>query len=88
VVEKASRRAWRTFGLAPEDGSAAASVHDMCILIEEFAYGNLGYSVIIDQTLKVQRIVARLASGKRASSSSAAWAFLWEPALHPRDLLH
>ena len=58
LVEEASKRGWRTLGLA-EDSSALA----LCVLIEELAYGDMGFAVIIDQTLKVQRILNRLASG-------------------------
>jgi alkylation response protein AidB-like acyl-CoA dehydrogenase len=58
LVEEASERGWRTLGLEP-DASALA----LCVLIEELAYGDMGFAVIIDQTLKVQRILDRLATG-------------------------
>jgi alkylation response protein AidB-like acyl-CoA dehydrogenase len=34
------------------------------VLIEELAYGDMGFAVIIDQTLKVQRILAGIAGGQ------------------------
>jgi alkylation response protein AidB-like acyl-CoA dehydrogenase len=58
LVEEASARGWRTLGLEP-DSSALA----LCVLIEELAYGDMGFAVILDQTLKVQRILDRLATG-------------------------
>ena len=64
LVEEVSRRGWRTVGLALEDGGGGASALDLCVLIEELAYGDMGFAVIVDQTIKVQRILARLASGE------------------------
>jgi alkylation response protein AidB-like acyl-CoA dehydrogenase len=55
LVEEASARGWRTMGLAE-----GASVLGLCVLIEELAYGDMGFAVLMDQTLKVQRILARL----------------------------
>lgn len=60
LVEEASERGWRTMGL-DED----ASVLGLCVLIEELAYGDMGFAVLIDQTLKVQRILDRLAPNAR-----------------------
>ena len=56
LLEDCSRRGWRTFGL--EEGT---SVLALCVLIEELAFGDMGFAVLMDQTLKVQRILARLA---------------------------
>ena len=64
LIEEASRRGWRTFGLPREDGGSGASALDICLLVEELAYGDMGFAVILDQTLKVQRILARLATGE------------------------
>jgi alkylation response protein AidB-like acyl-CoA dehydrogenase len=64
LVEEASRRGWRTIGLAREDGGGGASVLDLCVLIEELGYGDMGFAVILDQTIKVQRILGRLATGE------------------------
>jgi alkylation response protein AidB-like acyl-CoA dehydrogenase len=58
LVEEASERGWRTLGLAE-----GTSVLGLCVLIEELAYGDMGFAVILDQTLKVQRILDRLATG-------------------------
>ena len=58
LVEEASQRGWRTLGL-DENASALA----VCVLVEELAYGDMGFAVILDQTLKVQRILDRLATG-------------------------
>src|SRR5580765_1428225 len=58
LVEEASRRGWRTFGLPREDGGAGAGALDICLLVEELAYGDMGFAVILDQTMKVQRILA------------------------------
>ena len=65
LVAEGSRRGWRTIGLPTEWGGGGASVLALCVLIEELAAGDMGYAVIFDQTLKVQRILARLA-GERA----------------------
>lgn len=64
LVEEASRRGWRTLGLPREDGGGGASPLDICVLVEELAYGDMGFAVVLDQTLKVQRIVSELAGGE------------------------
>jgi alkylation response protein AidB-like acyl-CoA dehydrogenase len=64
MVEEASRLGWRTIGLPRADGGGGASALALCVLIEELAAGDMGFAVIIDQTLKVQRIVARSAGGE------------------------
>jgi acyl-CoA dehydrogenase len=64
LIEEASRRGWRTFGLSREEGGSGASALDICLLVEELAYGDMGFAVILDQTLKVQRILAGLANGE------------------------
>ena len=56
LLEECSERGWRTMGL-DED----ASVLGLCVLIEELAFGDMGFAVLMDQTLKVQRILARMA---------------------------
>jgi alkylation response protein AidB-like acyl-CoA dehydrogenase len=56
LLEECSRRGWRTMGLEED-----ASVLALCVLIEELAFGDMGFAVLMDQTLKVQRILARLA---------------------------
>jgi alkylation response protein AidB-like acyl-CoA dehydrogenase len=63
LVEETSRRGWRTMGLPREDGGGGASALDLCLLVEGLAYGDMGFAVVLDQTLKVQRIVAGLANG-------------------------
>jgi alkylation response protein AidB-like acyl-CoA dehydrogenase len=64
MVEEASQRGWRTLGLPREDGGGGASALALNVLIEELAAGDMGFSVIIDQTLKVQRIIARYEPGQ------------------------
>jgi alkylation response protein AidB-like acyl-CoA dehydrogenase len=64
LVEEADRRGWRTFGLPPEDGGRGASALALAVLVEELAYGDMGFAVLIDQCLKVQRILARYAKGR------------------------
>jgi alkylation response protein AidB-like acyl-CoA dehydrogenase len=64
LVEEASALGWRTFGLAPEDGGAGASALAIAVLIEELSYGDMGFAVLIDQCIKVQRILAELARGE------------------------
>jgi len=64
LVEEASARGWRTMGLPRESGGGGAGPLAICVLIEELAYGDMGFAVIIDQTLKVQRILAGLAQGE------------------------
>jgi alkylation response protein AidB-like acyl-CoA dehydrogenase len=56
LLEEASARGWRTLGLAE-----GTSVLALCVLIEELAYGDMGFAVLLDQTLKVQRVINRLA---------------------------
>jgi alkylation response protein AidB-like acyl-CoA dehydrogenase len=63
LVEEVSRRGWRTMGLPPGDGGWGSSALDLCLVVEELAYGDMGFAVLIDQTLKVQRIMARMADG-------------------------
>jgi alkylation response protein AidB-like acyl-CoA dehydrogenase len=64
LVEEASRRGWRTLGLPQEDGGGGAGALDICVLVEALAYGDMGFAVVLDQTLKVQRIVSQLATGE------------------------
>jgi alkylation response protein AidB-like acyl-CoA dehydrogenase len=64
LVEEASERGWRTFGLAPEDGGAGADALTLAVLVEQLAYGDMGFAVLIDQCLKVSRILAGLARGR------------------------
>jgi alkylation response protein AidB-like acyl-CoA dehydrogenase len=63
LVEEASARGWRTMGLPVEDGGQGADALALCVLIEELAYGDMGFAVIMDQTLKIQKILSRLATG-------------------------
>ena len=63
LVEEASRRGWRALGLPRQVGGGGATVVELCVLIEELAAGDMGFSVILDQTFKVQRILLRLATG-------------------------
>jgi acyl-CoA dehydrogenase len=67
LVEEASERGWRTMGLPVAEGGRGASALELCLLIEELSYGDMGFAVILDQTLKVQRILARLAAGQARS---------------------
>ncbi len=64
LVEEASARGWRTFGLPREEGGSGASALGLCVLVEELSYGDMGFAVLIDQCLKVQRILSELASGR------------------------
>lgn len=77
MVEEASARGWRTLGLDRAEGGGGASALDLCLLVEELAYGDMGFAVILDQTLKVQRILARMARGEARSRFLAR--FLGEP---------
>jgi acyl-CoA dehydrogenase len=63
LVEEASARGWRTMGLPVEDGGRGADALALCVLIEELAYGDMGFAVIMDQTLKIQKILSGLAQG-------------------------
>jgi acyl-CoA dehydrogenase len=63
LVEEADRRGWRTIGLPAADGGQAASALELAVVVEELAYGDMGFAVLIDQCLKVQRILARYAQG-------------------------
>jgi alkylation response protein AidB-like acyl-CoA dehydrogenase len=64
LVEKASARGWRTFGLPADEGGSGASALALCVLVEELSYGDMGFAVLLDQCLKVQRILSQLASGR------------------------
>jgi acyl-CoA dehydrogenase len=64
LLEKASALGWRTFGLPEEEGGAGASALAIAVLIEELSYGDMGFAVLIDQCIKVQRILAQLARGE------------------------
>jgi alkylation response protein AidB-like acyl-CoA dehydrogenase len=64
LVEELSRRGWRTMGLPAEDGGLDAGALDICVVVEELAYGDMGFAILLDQTLKVQRIIARIAEGE------------------------
>lgn len=81
LVEEVSSFGWRTYGLSREDGGAGGSVLGICVLIEELAFGDMGFAVIIDQTLKVQRIIARSAQGQVRSH------FLKRFLAEPRNVL-
>jgi alkylation response protein AidB-like acyl-CoA dehydrogenase len=63
LVEAADARGWRTLALPVEDGGRAADALTLCVLIEQLAYGDMGFAVILDQTLKIQKIIASLARG-------------------------
>lgn len=63
LVEEASVRGWRTMGVPPEYGGPdEIDVLTFCVLIEELAAGDMGLAVNIDQTFKVSRLIARMAS--------------------------
>ena len=63
LLEEASARGWRTMGLPREAGGRGASALELAVLVAELAYGDMGFAVLIDQCLKVQRIVYALSSG-------------------------
>ena len=63
LVEEASAKGWRTMGLPVADGGRGADALALCVLIEELAYGDMGFAVIMDQTLKIQKILSGLARG-------------------------
>ena len=63
LLEEASARGWRTMGLPPQAGGPGASALALAVLVEELAYGDMGFAVLIDQCLKVQRILYALAAG-------------------------
>jgi alkylation response protein AidB-like acyl-CoA dehydrogenase len=63
LIEQVSARGWRTMGVPAEQGGPNnADVLTFCVLLEELAFGDMGFAVIIDQTLKVSRLIAKLAS--------------------------
>jgi alkylation response protein AidB-like acyl-CoA dehydrogenase len=64
LLEEASARGWRTFGLPESEGGAGATALALSVLVEELSYGDMGFAVLIDQCLKVQRILDRLATGR------------------------
>ncbi|MPZ61064.1 MAG: hypothetical protein GEU93_07165 [Propionibacteriales bacterium] len=63
LLQEVSDRGWRTIGLPREVGGGGASALELALLVEELAYGDMGFAVLIDQCLKVQRIVYGLSSG-------------------------
>lgn len=60
LLEEASARGWRTFGLPEAVGGGGASALALAVLVEELAFGDMGFAVLIDQCLKVQRILYEL----------------------------
>jgi alkylation response protein AidB-like acyl-CoA dehydrogenase len=64
LLEEASALGWRTFGLPEQEGGSGASALAIAVLIEELSYGDMGFAVLIDQCIKVQRILAQLARGE------------------------
>jgi alkylation response protein AidB-like acyl-CoA dehydrogenase len=62
LLEEASRRGWRTMTVPERYGGADADPLTLCVLVEELTAGDMGLAVLIDQTLKVARIVSWLAS--------------------------
>jgi alkylation response protein AidB-like acyl-CoA dehydrogenase len=64
LLEEASALGWRTFGLPEEEGGAGGTALAIAVLIEELSYGDMGFAVLIDQCIKVQRILAQLAQGE------------------------
>jgi alkylation response protein AidB-like acyl-CoA dehydrogenase len=64
LLEEASRRGWRTMGLPTEAGGSGASALTLAVVVEELAYGDMGFAVLLDQCFKVQRILYSLSSGK------------------------
>lgn len=81
LLEEASARGWRTLGLPSADGGGGASALALTVLVESLSYGDMGFAVLIDQCLKVQRILHRLARG------SARDLFLERFLTDPRCLL-
>jgi alkylation response protein AidB-like acyl-CoA dehydrogenase len=81
LVDEASRRGWRTIGLPSPKGGTASSALALTVLIEELSYGDMGFAVLIDQCVKVQRLIYRLARG------SAREKFLERFVSNPRCLL-
>src|SRR3712207_1174233 len=60
LIEQVSARGWRTMGVPAEQGGPNnADVLTFCVLLEELAFGDMGFAVIIDQTLKVSRLIAK-----------------------------
>jgi alkylation response protein AidB-like acyl-CoA dehydrogenase len=64
LLEEASERGWRTMGLPVEAGGSGASALTLAVVVEELAYGDMGFAVLLDQCFKVQRILYSLSSGK------------------------
>jgi alkylation response protein AidB-like acyl-CoA dehydrogenase len=64
LLDEASARGWRTLGLPRSEGGGDASALELAVLVEELAYGDMGFAVLIDQCLKVQRILWQLARGR------------------------
>ena len=63
LLEEASSRGWRTMGLPREAGGWGASALELAVVVEELAYGDMGFAVLLDQCYKVQRILYELSSG-------------------------
>jgi len=62
LVEEASARGWRTLAVPSENARLHVDALTLCVFIEELAYGDMGFAVILDQTLKITRILLRMAS--------------------------
>ena len=62
LLEEASQRGWRTLTVPREYGGDEAEPLTLCLVVEQLAAGDVGFAVLVDQTLKVARIFSWLAS--------------------------
>src|SRR5215210_7404675 len=63
LLDEASARGWRTIGLPPEAGGRGASALALAVLVDEHGEAHVAVGELLDQCLKVQRILYELATG-------------------------
>jgi alkylation response protein AidB-like acyl-CoA dehydrogenase len=71
MAEEASQRGWRPVGLPVREGGGGSTVA-VCALVEELAFGDMEFAVVLDETIKVQQILARTAGARCTAGSSSA----------------
>jgi alkylation response protein AidB-like acyl-CoA dehydrogenase len=65
LLEEANR--WRLLGVPPAyGGPEGVGVFEICLVIEELSAGDMGFAVLVDQCIKISRIIARMATREQS----------------------
>jgi alkylation response protein AidB-like acyl-CoA dehydrogenase len=65
LLEEGDR--WRLLGVPPAyGGPEGVGVLDICLVIEELSAGDMGFAVLVDQCIKICRIIARMATPEQS----------------------